>query len=129
MIVKKILIADDEEEIRDFLRSFFDERGYSVVAAGTKADAIALLEQEKPHVALLDIRMGTPRDGIEILSWIKQQKLNVKTIMITGIENQEIMEEARKLGADDYITKPLSLEYLETSVSEKIAKLTGGANR
>lgn len=122
---KKILVTDDEKEIREFLRSFFDERGYSVVVAGTQADAIELLEQEKPHVALLDIRMGSPRDGLEILSWIKQRKLKVKTIMITGVENQEIIEEAYKLGADDYITKPLSLEYLQTSVSEKIANLTG----
>lgn len=122
--MKKILIADDEDEIRKFLKEFFEDKGYSVLTAKTQEEAKEQLEREKPLVALLDIRMRSQRDGLEILTWIKQRKLFTKTIMVTAVENREIIEEAYKLGADDYITKPLSLEYLQTSVSEKIENLT-----
>jgi len=124
-IMIKLLIADDEEDIRQFLSEFFTDRGYSVLTAGTKEEALLLLEHEKPQVALLDIRMKSERDGIEILRWIKDQGLNVKTIMVTAVETSESAEEAKRIGADDYITKPLSLEYLEKSVSQKIAALSG----
>ena len=118
---------DDEEDIRGFLSEFFTERGYSVLTAGTKEEALIVLEREKPQVALLDIRMKGQRDGLEVLKWIKDKGLKVKTIMVTGIETSEAVEEAKSLGADDFITKPLSLEYLEQSVAQRVAALLGGA--
>ena len=123
--MSKLLIVDDEEEIRQFLSEFFVDRGHSVLTASTKEEALLLLEREKPQVALLDIRMKTQRDGVEILKWIKDQGLKVKTIMVTGVETSEAMEEAKALGSDDYITKPLSLEYLEQSVAQRVAALSG----
>ena len=119
--MNKLLVVDDEEEIQDFLREFFANRGYSVVTAGNKEEACKVLLEEKPLVVLLDIRMRGARDGLEILEWIKGENLKVKIIMVTGIENQEVIQEAMRKGADDYITKPLSLEYLETRVAQKIA--------
>ncbi|OGW89283.1 MAG: hypothetical protein A3G33_02720 [Omnitrophica bacterium RIFCSPLOWO2_12_FULL_44_17] len=121
--MKKLLIVDDESEIRDFLSEFFIGRKYTVVTAATKEDAYKALQEEKPHVALLDVRMKGPRDGIEILHWIKEQKLTVKIIMVTAVEARDIIQETASLGANDYITKPLSLEYLETCVAQKIATL------
>ncbi len=121
----KLLIVDDEEEIRRFLSEFFTDRGYSILTASTKEEALLVLEREEPKIALLDIRMQGQRDGIEILRWIKDQGLKVKTIMVTGVETSEAVEEAKRMGADDYITKPLSLEYLEKSVSQRIATLAG----
>lgn len=125
----KLLIVDDEEEIRAFLTEFFEDRSYQVLTAGTKEEAQAVLEQEKPEVALIDIRMKAERDGIELLQWIKDRNLKVVTIMVTGVENRLVVEEVLKLGADDYIVKPLSLEYLEKSVSEKIKALTGDPSK
>ncbi|OGX04366.1 MAG: hypothetical protein A3G87_01935 [Omnitrophica bacterium RIFCSPLOWO2_12_FULL_50_11] len=125
--MSKLLIVDDEEEIREFLSEFFTERRYSVLTASTKDEALLLLEREQPAVALLDVRMKGQRDGVEILQWIKDKGLNVKTIMVTGVETSEAVEEAKSLGADDYITKPLSLEYLEQSVTQRVAALAGGA--
>jgi DNA-binding response OmpR family regulator len=122
-VQKKLLIVDDEEEIRDYLRDFFADRDYSVVTASTKEGAMKALEDEKPLAALLDIRMRTSRDGIDLLQWIKDRKLPVKTIMVTAVEDEKVIQEVRKLGADDYITKPLSLEYLENSLSERIDEL------
>lgn len=121
----KLLIVDDEADIRQFLSEFFTERGYSVLTAGTKEEALPLLEGENPQVALLDIRMKGQRDGLEVLKWIKDKGLKVKTIMVTGIETSEVVEEAKSLGADDFIAKPLSLEYLEQSVAQRVAALSG----
>jgi DNA-binding response OmpR family regulator len=123
VLVKKILVVDDEEEIRDFLTDFFKERDYAVVCASNPEEAKRAIEEEKPLVVLLDIRMRTQGDGIEILKWIRANKFKVKVIMVTAVENEEVMQEAYKLGADDYITKPLSLENLESAVTEKIESL------
>ena len=124
--VKKILVVDDEEDIREFLQSFFENKGYSVCTAGTREDAQQLLQREMPLVVLLDIRMRSQRDGLDILSWMKQQGLKTKTIMVTADENKDVITEAYKLGADDYIIKPLSLEYLQKSVTQKIENLSNG---
>lgn len=120
---KKLLIVDDEKDIQDFLKEFFEARGYSVVTAGEKEEAKNALLREKPHAVVLDIRMKGQRDGIDLLCWIREQKLQMKVIMATGVEDPGVVQEVMKLGADDYVTKPLSLEYLEGSVSKKLAEL------
>ena len=121
--MKKLLVVDDEEEIRQFLLEFFEARDYTVVIAGTKEEACRKAQEERPHVALLDVRMRNQGDGLDVLKWIREQKLKVKIIMVTAIESQDVVQQAISLGADDYITKPLSLEYLESSVSKKVADL------
>jgi len=122
-MMKKLLIVDDETEILAFLKEFFEDRGYSVTTAASSDEARQALELEKPLVALLDIKMKTNEDGLELLRWIKEKSPKVKVIMVTSLEHQEIVEKAKSLGADDYITKPLELQYLETSVSEKVDAL------
>ena len=100
VLVKKILVVDDEEEIRDFLSEFFKERDYAVICASNPEEAMKAIQEEKPLVVLLDIRMRTPGDGIEILKWIRANKFKVKVIMVTAVENEEVMQEAYKIGAD-----------------------------
>ena len=119
----KLLIVDDEVEICDFLRSFFEERNYEVKTASSGQAALDLVEQYRPHVVLLDIRM-TGMDGIQVLQAIKKKFPRIKVIMVTALETRDKIEECLRLGADNYITKPLSLEYLENDVREKIEALT-----
>jgi DNA-binding response OmpR family regulator len=123
MMIKKILLVDDEKEITDFLKEFFEARSYQVFTAANPEEARKLLEEVNPHVALFDIRMKSPRDGLELLEWTRQKKFKVKVIMVTAVENDDVIQEAMKLGADEYITKPLGLERLEGSVTEKINAL------
>ncbi|MBU1864359.1 MAG: response regulator [Candidatus Omnitrophica bacterium] len=120
--MSKILIVDDELEICAFLKEFFSERNYDVVTASSGKEAIQLVNRENPHVLLLDIKMPGI-DGLEVLKAVKQYHPNLKVIMVTAVETSDKMAEAFKLGADNYITKPLSLEYLERDVKEKIFKL------
>ncbi|MDD5672462.1 MAG: response regulator, partial [Candidatus Omnitrophica bacterium] len=62
-------------------------------------------------------------DGITVLKHIKEADSKVKVIMVTALETREKIEAAMRLGADNYITKPLSLEYLERDVQEKVEQL------
>lgn len=121
--IKKLLVVDDEEEICDFLKLFFEDREYQVEVAYDGEKALKLIEQTRPHVVLLDIQMPH-MDGLTALKTIKAQYADVKVIMVTALETRERIEVAMRLGADNYITKPLSLEYLEKDVQEKIEQLS-----
>ena len=120
--VKKMLVVDDEDEICDFLKTFFEERNYEVRTANSGETAMVALGKQVPQVILLDIHMPG-MDGMSALREIKNKFPGIKVIMVTALETREKIEEALRLGADNYITKPLSLEYLERDVQEKIAQL------
>jgi len=122
--MKKLLVVDDENEICDFLKHFFEERGYEVHTSLSGQEALDLIPKVKPHVVLLDVHMPG-MDGIAVLKRIKEQHPQMKVIMVTALETREKIEEAVRFGADNYITKPLSLEYLEKDVREKVAHLMG----
>lgn len=118
-----LLVVDDEKEVCDFLRGFFEERGYAVHTSGSREEAMSLIEKLEPQIVLLDIRLrgGKERhDGMEMLAEVKKRYPAILVMMITGLDNEELAKEATRLGADDYITKPLSLEYLETAVVRKV---------
>lgn len=119
----RLLVVDDEAEICDFLKSFFEDRGFEVRVAYAGEEALQAVEAFHPHVVLLDIKMGDV-DGLTVLRGLKQKNPRVKVIMVTALETTDKIEEAMRLGADNYITKPLSLDYLENDVREKIASLT-----
>lgn len=121
-MMTKMLVVDDEIEICDFLKTFFEERNYKVFTAMTGESAIRLVDQESPAIVLLDIKMPGI-DGIEVLKRIKTFHPETKVIMVTAIETRDKIDEATRLGADNYITKPLSLEYLETDVKDKLESL------
>lgn len=121
-MMTKMLVVDDEIEICDFLKTFFEERNYRVFTAMTGESAMRLVDQESPAIVLLDIKMPGI-DGIEVLKRIKTFHPETKVIMVTAIETRDKIDEANRLGADNYITKPLSLEYLETDVKDKLESL------
>ena len=121
-MMKKLLVVDDEREICDFLKSFFEDRDFNVRTVFSGEEALQAVEKEKPHVVLLDIQMPG-MDGMSVLQRLKECHPDLKVIMVTAIETRDKIEEAIRLGADNYITKPLSLEYLEKDVQEKIMHL------
>ena len=112
----KILVVDDEIDVCDFVKSFFEERNFRTFTALNGSDAVRLLKKEKPNVILLDIKMRG-MDGIETLKKIREVDKDVKVIMVTAVEDQDSMEKACKLGACEYITKPLVLGELASIVT------------
>lgn len=121
-----MLVVDDEEEIIDFLQDYFKEKGYSTHIASSREKALELVHKHNPDVVLLDVRLtASPGvyDGIDILGEIRKHNPLIKVIMVTAVEDKTIVDRAMQLGASDYITKPLSLEYLENTVTNKIREL------
>jgi len=115
----KLLVADDEVKISQLLERFFKERGYEVFLAHDGTSALESIRRERPHLVLLDLRMpGMP--GLEVLREAKRLDETTRIIIITAIEDQGIMEEARRLGASDYVIKPFSLDYLQNEILAKI---------
>ncbi|NQU94841.1 MAG: response regulator [Candidatus Omnitrophica bacterium] len=115
----KILVVDDEIDICDFVKNFFEERNFRVFVALGGSEALRILRKEKPDLILLDIKMKE-MDGIQTLERIRKLDKNVKVIMVSAVEDQDKMEAAKKLGASKYITKPLVLEELESAVKAHV---------
>ena len=108
----KILIVDDELEICNIFYDFFTPKGYEVIKATSGKEAIELVKTEKPNLVFLDIRMPV-MDGMEVLKQIKEIDQSSTVIMVTVLKDEKTAKNALKLGAYDYVTKPLSFEYLE----------------
>ncbi len=119
----KLMVVDNEIDICNFVKSFFEMRGFSVATALNGDEAMAKLSKEKPDLVILDVMMRRDKEGLEYLPKIKKELKDVKVIMVTGVDDKDTVEMAKKLGADDYITKPLVLEYLESTVLNKIKNL------
>jgi len=124
--VNKLLVVDDDVEICEFLKSFFEDRDFKVAVANNGTQALEQVALFHPEVVLLDIQMPG-MGGLQVLKKIKETHPRVKVIMVTAVETQEKIEEAMRSGADNYITKPLSLEYLEKDVQDKINSLAGNS--
>ena len=118
--MRKLLIVDDEKDICDFVKNFFQERGYEVTTSLSGEDALEILKKNKPDLILLDIKMKG-MDGIATLKHLKDIDRDLKVIMVTALADQDKMDEACRLGACEYITKPLVLDHLEKTV-EKILR-------
>ena len=116
---EKVLVVDDEWEIRDVLSNFLTEKGYEVMLASNGEEAIELAEKENPHVILLDVKMPGI-DGIETCSRLKvgEKTRSIPVIMITAFQDREI--EAYLEGADDFIVKPFNM----VEISFRIESMT-----
>ncbi len=111
----KILIVDDEVDICDFLKTFFRERDFQTFMAHNGKEAIRLVEAENPEIVILDINMPI-MNGIETLKEIRKTGNNCSVIIVSGVRDAGKIEETKKLGAIEYITKPLLLDHLERTV-------------
>lgn len=112
---KTILVVDDEEGIRETVREVLADEGYRVIGASGASMAMDLICKERPHLVLLDIWMPDV-DGIGFLKEIKEQDPDIRVIMISGHGNIHTAVTATKLGAFDFIEKPLSLDVLLETV-------------
>ncbi len=108
-----ILVVDDEEEIRDIQATLLSRRGYSVVTAGTGTEALNLLNEDGSiAVVLLDVQIPGG-GGLDVLRAISHSRTRPQVIMVTSMVDEQIARHSRKLGAFDYVLKPIELEALE----------------
>ena len=119
---KKILLVDDEEDIRDVLGVALSDLGYQVLTAANGTTAWETFLSERPPIVLTDIKMPV-MDGIELLQCIKRENPEAEVIMITGHGDMELAIKSLKHRATDFITKPINVDALEIAlkrVEEKI---------
>ena len=113
----KLLIVDDEADVREFAANFFRRRKVDTLTAASGEEAIQIVGKEKVDLVLLDINM-TGISGIETLKRIREINGDVKVVMVTGTKPHEgaSFDQCKELGAIDYIHKPLEMEELEKVV-------------
>ena len=115
MPTKKILLIDDEIPIRDFLKDFFEDRGYVVETAQDGLEGFEKYQKNTFDLVLCDMLM--PRMiGLEVLRKIKELNKDQRVMMMTGVKEKSMMDKAVALGCRYYLTKPVQLTELETKV-------------
>jgi DNA-binding response OmpR family regulator len=107
----KILVVDDEEEIRGLLGSFLEGQGYQVILASDGNEALDLVETENVQVIILDIKLPG-LNGIEVCKSLKAQEKtrSIPVIIITGFGDNKLL--ALDVGADDFVNKPFDMADL-----------------
>jgi len=115
----RILLVDDEAEIRRSVRMILEYEGYDVQEASSGPEALALIEREAPDLVFLDIKMPGV-DGLEVLEKIKHVNETLPVVIISGHGTVSTAVEATKLGAFDFIEKPLASERVLVTIKNAL---------
>jgi len=115
-----ILIVDDERGIRDTLRGVLEDEGFAVETAESGEACLEIVRKQNFACILLDIWLGDGIDGLETLGKLKEEGIDAAVVMISGHGNIETAVRSTKLGAFDFIEKPLSLERTIVTVKNAV---------
>ena len=116
---RKILIVDDELSQLELLAMLLRGKGHDVECALTANEGLQVAELIRPDLVILDIRLPD-MDGLEVLQELNKKNPNTRTIMITAYHDMETTIKAMKLGACDYVTKPIDVDELEKAVDKAL---------
>ncbi|MCL4510513.1 MAG: sigma-54 dependent transcriptional regulator [Bacteroidetes bacterium] len=116
---ESILIADDEKLIRWSLKQELIREGFDVLEAETVEQTLAFVREKEPDLIILDQRLpdGT---GIDVLQEMRKEKNEVSVIMVTAVDRSDVAVQAMKLGASDYVTKPVNIEELKVVINKTL---------
>lgn len=115
----KLLAVDDEPGICNIIKKTFGPTGFTIFTANSGKEALSIVKKEKPLIVFLDIMMPG-MSGLEALREIKKIDKGIKVIMVTVMDDAKTREEARRGGADEFVTKPFLPGYLEDLVRKMI---------
>ncbi|MEK7205726.1 MAG: response regulator, partial [candidate division NC10 bacterium] len=119
--MSRILVVDDEESMREFLRILLEKAGHQVTTAGDGAAALALATKQDMDLIISDIKM--PRlDGVGLLAGLRQHGLEIPMIMMTAYASSDSAIQAMKHGAFDYITKPFKVDEVRLVIQRALAR-------
>jgi two-component system response regulator AtoC len=116
---KKVLIVDDEQSLLESLEMFFSDGGYEVACAGSAGEGLESTSAFHPDVIILDIRLPD-KDGFQVIEELRRQKNPTPIIMITAFHDMETTIKTVKLGAFEYIPKPIDVDELERAVRKAL---------
>lgn len=122
---EKILVVEDEQDLRELLGKYFCDMGYHVLVTANGTEALDLAQREKPHLVLLDLKIPEV-DGLETCKKLKADQTTkaIPVIIVTAYNNE--LNEALAAGADDFVAKPVHLVELSVRVKAilKVRHLT-----
>ena len=118
-----VLVVEDERKLRDLLRSYLERDGFSVLSAGTGAEALTLASNAKPDLVVLDL--GLPDIGGEAVATELRESSNVPIVILTARAEEADRVRGLQLGADDYVTKPFSPRELVLRVRAVLRRAAG----
>jgi DNA-binding response OmpR family regulator len=109
---QRILVVDDEPQIREMLSMYFSRHGYDAATAGDSATTLQLVKDTAVDVVVLDISLAD-EDGLKLLEQLKKTQPGLRVIMLTGMGFvEDLLQEAQQKGADGYVSKVLPLDEL-----------------
>jgi putative two-component system response regulator len=118
-----ILIVEDSEVLREGLRDMLAYEGYHVITASNGQEALEKLEETLPHLVLSDIGMPV-MDGIELYNHVRSQQkwITIPFLFLTAKADPKDIMKGKNLGAEDYLTKPISREELVTTIKSRLSR-------
>lgn len=119
---QRILVVDDDSSLRRIMKLQLEEAGYTVALASDGDEACRRLQAEGPHLIITDLRM--PTSGLELLRFIQREGLQTTVIVVTAFGTVESAVEAMRMGAYDYVTKPLDYDALLLVVGRAMERQT-----
>ena len=120
-----VLVVDDEKDFLETVVKRLEQRKINVTGVGSGEDALEQLKKKEFSVIILDVKMPGGMDGIEALRIIKKMQPHAEVILLTGHASVETSIEGLKLGAFDYVLKPVKLEDLLARVSAALERKGG----
>ena len=128
--MKKILVIDDEEWLREMVTMALQQKGFDVVEAGDGSSGIETARQHLPDLILCDVNMEKV-DGYLTLSALRNEPVtaSIPFILMTGLADNAGMRHGMELGADDYLPKPFTLDALYAAVDARLKKVQAGSTR
>jgi len=117
--MKKILIIDDEDAIRDLLKLALLDNGYHVYEASCGKEGLEIFKENDPDIVLTDVKMPN-MSGIEVVKEIKTIKSNADIVIMTGYGTEDTVIDALRAGASNYVKKPISFDELFTILNNII---------
>lgn len=125
----RIVVVDDDQDIRDSLKAILETREYTVVTAADKDEGLAKIRAEKPDLAILDVMMGTWQDGFDIARELKNDAefKNMPILMLTGVKDKTGVDFKSAAGdptwcpVDGFLEKPIEPDVLVTEVEKLLS--------
>lgn len=117
----KILVVDDQEEMRQFFLRILSSQGFQVTAAGSGPEALSVLKIHSPDLIFLDLRMPG-MDGLETLRQIREHDAKARVVIFTAWGTLETARRAMELGARDYLGEPMGFDLLLRVVKDNLAE-------
>ncbi len=120
-MTKKILFVDDESSIISITELFFKHQGYSYIIADSGEGAIVALNNQKDNIGIIFLDLMMPGiSGFEVLEYMRDNNINIPTIIQSGLSDEAVVKQALDLGAVDFVTKPYTKHTLFKYLSQFI---------